>query len=324
MIFISKLGSIFVGISTENNNNKVLKGIGLTGTVVTSAVVKLTTLPVSELFSRMKYGRSNNLKENKTKIFEEMMKKHLRIIIQNIFRFLNENTEKKIKEIMLIINEKIKQKVEYFRENLDIVETYKFVINETTPLFDSILNEFSKIEIFFLENFLNEYSENFDFSEKLGSGSFGTVYKTKYLHGEKMKDVAVKVIEISKNEKLILNEIECVKFLKHDFIVRCYDVLKKASQNNVSIFFVMELADQNLKDLICNGDYQSKHSFMFSKQIINAIHFIHQKNWIHRDIKPENILIFDGNKAKLSDFGTSKNFTFSVKTIVGSPKYMAP
>ncbi len=67
--------------------------------------------------------------------------------------------------------------------------------------------------------------------------------------------------------------------------------------------------------------------------IAEAVEYLHSKNIVHRDIKPENILITSHYQEqlhiKLSDFGLAtltqdRNRLYRLKTIAGTPTYMAP
>ena len=67
------------------------------------------------------------------------------------------------------------------------------------------------------------------------------------------------------------------------------------------------------------------------RKLINAISYIHSKDYIHRDIKPENILFADKNdlsSLKIADFGLSticpSVITETINDKVGTLLYMAP
>ncbi|EAR94878.2 kinase domain protein (macronuclear) [Tetrahymena thermophila SB210] len=62
-------------------------------------------------------------------------------------------------------------------------------------------------------------------------------------------------------------------------------------------------------------------------QITKGMMILKELNLAHRDLKPENILIHnDGEKiiAKISDYGLTKEVQRDLKSIVGTPNYMAP
>jgi serine/threonine protein kinase len=44
----------------------------------------------------------------------------------------------------------------------------------------------------------------------------------------------------------------------------------------------------------------------FIGEIVSALERMHMANYFHRDIKPANILITDGYRLKLCDFGAAK------------------
>jgi len=62
-------------------------------------------------------------------------------------------------------------------------------------------------------------------------------------------------------------------------------------------------------------------------QILNALNYLHQLNRVHRDLKSDNVLMNSQGEFKLADFGMAvqlTNQTASLKTVVGSPYWMAP
>lgn len=63
---------------------------------------------------------------------------------------------------------------------------------------------------------------------------------------------------------------------------------------------------------------------MYMKSLFQAINHCHAQGIIHRDIKSENIMITDSGSVRLIDFGLSKASKRNLKTIAGTPYYMAP
>ena len=71
---------------------------------------------------------------------------------------------------------------------------------------------------------------------------------------------------------------------------------------------------------------EQAEALKYFSQIIAAFKILNRHNIIHRDLKPENLLLNDGI-LKIADFGFCKvleNPNEMVKTMLGSPIYMAP
>lgn len=66
--------------------------------------------------------------------------------------------------------------------------------------------------------------------------------------------------------------------------------------------------------------------------MLSSVKHLHEHGIVHRDLKPENFLMSDkseGSEVKLIDFGLSKRFSSKdhlekMKTVVGTPYYVAP
>jgi serine/threonine protein kinase len=63
---------------------------------------------------------------------------------------------------------------------------------------------------------------------------------------------------------------------------------------------------------------------MITKQILEALKYVHDEGYIHRDLEPENILLNkQEQRIKLIDFGFIDEVAFR-RTKIGSYVYMAP
>nr|CAG8441595.1 7070_t:CDS:10 [Entrophospora candida] len=163
--------------------------------------------------------------------------------------------------------------------------------------------------------------------EKIGSGSFGIVYRA--YNSQYAKYMVLKSIQIRDNvtsKKIfgqIINELQQHRQVEmHDNIIGFYGVTKEN---------VMEYADsgtlrQYLSKNFNKMDWRLK--LKFAKQISSAVFCLHSNNIIHRDLHSENIFIHSDN-IRLGDFGLSKSmivdtvtsFSKTYESIVpGTPK----
>jgi len=165
--------------------------------------------------------------------------------------------------------------------------------------------------------------------ETLGQGSFATVKKA--VDRNTGQAYAVKIIEKKKIlgeglELQLKREVTIMLNLKHDNIVRMYEVLQ--SENNV--YLVIELVTGgggDLFDVIKGSKHlDDKTARLYFQQLVVAIHVCHVNGIAHRDLKPENCLIAAGGVLKIADFGLAnlQKSNEYLKTVCGTPNYVAP
>ncbi|CAH1796451.1 unnamed protein product [Owenia fusiformis] len=169
----------------------------------------------------------------------------------------------------------------------------------------------------------------FVFTEKLGSGTYATVYKAYRKDGQR-EVVAVKCVEKSSLNKIstenLLTEIKLLKTLKHRHIVE----LKDFQWDDKYIYLIMEYsAGGDLSKFIRSKRALPQHIVKkFLQQIAQALQFLRSKNVAHMDLKPQNILLSATHSPilKIADFGFAQHLRTDqdVDILRGSPLYMAP
>ncbi|KAJ3216471.1 negative regulator of the PHO system [Dinochytrium kinnereticum] len=151
--------------------------------------------------------------------------------------------------------------------------------------------------------------------EKLGEGTYATVYKGRNrLTGD---IVALKEIHLDPEEgapSTAIREISLMKELKHNNIVRLYDVI----HTEKTLTLIFEFMDMDLKKFMdtqgANSALQPHLCKTFMQQLLTGIAFCHENRVLHRDLKPQNLLINQKLELKLADFGLARAFGIPVNT----------
>ncbi|GAV27177.1 hypothetical protein PMKS-000640 [Pichia membranifaciens] len=139
-------------------------------------------------------------------------------------------------------------------------------------------------------------SSQFQQLEKLGEGTYATVYKGK--NRTLGTYVALKEINLDSEEgtpSTAIREISLMKELKHENIVTLYDVIH--TENKLTLVF--EYMDNDLKRYMDIHGYNS--SGALDPRTV-------------KDLKPQNLLINSKGVLKLGDFGLARAFGIPVNT----------
>ncbi|HST25064.1 MAG TPA: serine/threonine-protein kinase [Gaiellaceae bacterium] len=165
--------------------------------------------------------------------------------------------------------------------------------------------------------------------EPLGRGGTSVVYRAE--HVRLGRRAALKLLTPALGEAdfsaRFLRESQLAASLDHPSIVPVYD----AGEQDGVLYIAMACIDgQDLKSLIAEeGALPPRRALRIVGQIASALDAAHAKGLVHRDVKPANILVGEGDRAYLSDFGVVKeiaagNGSTRTGTFVGTTEYCAP
>ncbi|KAJ0940174.1 putative protein kinase RLK-Pelle-SD-2b family [Helianthus annuus] len=147
------------------------------------------------------------------------------------------------------------------------------------------------------------------FKQKLGRGSFGTVYKGSFYKGSKM--IAVKRLEkvVDEGEREFRAEMQVIGKTHHRNLVRLLGYCAEGKSERLLVYEYMSngtLADRLFKSERL-PDWSER--VQIALDVARGILYLHEEcesPIIHCDIKPQNILMDDFWTAKISDFGMAK------------------
>eukprot|EP00298_Acanthocystis_sp_HF-20_P012312 c19829_g2_i1.p1 GENE.c19829_g2_i1~~c19829_g2_i1.p1 ORF type:complete len:341 (-),score=115.70 c19829_g2_i1:1-1023(-) len=169
----------------------------------------------------------------------------------------------------------------------------------------------------------------YNIQEELGKGAFSHVKKA--VNKKTGQVVALKMIPNSvfnKNREQTEREVKILQKLgRHEHIVHLLAVHRGKKHFTISMEL---LTGGELFDRICKKEkYTEQDAKKVTKQLLQAIKFLHSKNIAHRDLKPENAIFASPAEdaiLKVSDFGFANVYDPNNKFVAtcGTPLYVAP
>ncbi|XP_053309197.1 serine/threonine-protein kinase 4-like [Spea bombifrons] len=174
------------------------------------------------------------------------------------------------------------------------------------------------------ENLNKQPEEVFDILEKLGEGSYGSVFKAS--HKETSEIVAIKQIPVESDLQEIIKEISIMQQCDSPHVVKYYGSYFK----NTDLWIVMEYCGGgSVSDVIRLRKQTLKEDEIATilQSTLKGLEYLHFMRKIHRDIKAGNILLSSEGIAKLADFGVAGQLTDTMakrNTVIGTPFWMAP
>ena len=137
-------------------------------------------------------------------------------------------------------------------------------------------------------------ASDFRIISKLGSGSFGTVFKVlRYADQQEYVIKDIRIVDLSKKEQMnAVNEVKILAKIKCDYVVKYYDYYI----DNEALHIVMEYCNKgDLSHLIKRAKEKSPQpttsglktdiTWSIILQIMLGLHYLHSMKILHRDLK---------------------------------------
>ncbi len=184
---------------------------------------------------------------------------------------------------------------------------------------------------------------NYKFDQKLGKGSFGSVWKATHIYNGAARAIKKIKMKYISDMKAFKQELNCLKELDHPNILKLYEYFLDKEY----IYLVTELCEGGdfFEKITQNGSFNEEKTAFYFKQLLQALNHCHSNGICHRDLKSENLMLENNDSDStltLIDFGGAKRvgpppkeqspgkrkknaaLQMKMKTTVGSLNYCCP
>ena len=149
----------------------------------------------------------------------------------------------------------------------------------------------------------------YEIDQYLGGGSFGDVYKARWIEHGRNDPIVVKVMQTSgKNGKLSIEQREIdllvsLKKFSHPNII----ALQAWRKTHFNVQLMFPLYPMDLYKYINKSSVGETAAKTIASNLLSALQFLGLQQILHRDIKPQNILVqCEPLAAVLADFGAAR------------------
>lgn len=208
-------------------------------------------------------------------------------------------------------------------------------VNNNESLFEN--TDLTKIENMnaYLKMYNPAFSENFELTQYIDSGSTGIVYKGRSIPGKNNQYYSFKFCINKKNKKHSGNKYHEIIYQKVLHHINITQILAFYKINDYSFFSVSELGkfgniDNFLRNFLKRSYLSETFVNYLAKPLLEALHYMHKKKLYHMDVKKGNIVLDYELNPKLIDFSSTSSFEkMEPQTIVqyykiGTGRYMPP
>lgn len=161
-----------------------------------------------------------------------------------------------------------------------------------------------------IKGWLPRRADTFEKLEKIGQGTYSSVYKARDLIHNKV--VALKRVRFDNMDpesvKFMAREILILRRLDHPNIIKLEGLV--TSRTSCSLYLVFEYMEHDLTGLasLPGAKFTEPQVKCYMQQLLSGLDHCHSRGVLHRDIKGSNLLIDNHGILKIADFGLASFF----------------
>ncbi|XP_076958854.1 putative serine/threonine-protein kinase At1g54610 [Bidens hawaiensis] len=156
-----------------------------------------------------------------------------------------------------------------------------------------------------IDGMLPRRADTFEKLEKIGQGTYSSVYKARDLTNNKI--VALKRVRFdnmdTESVKFMAREILILRRLDHPNIIKLEGLVTSSASR--SLYLVFEYMEHDLTGLasLPSVRFTEPQVKCYMQQLLSGLDHCHSRGILHRDIKGSNLLIDNNGILKIADFG---------------------
>ncbi|XP_024930919.3 probable serine/threonine-protein kinase At1g54610 [Ziziphus jujuba] len=160
-----------------------------------------------------------------------------------------------------------------------------------------------------IEGWLPRQADSFEKLDKIGQGTYSSVYKARDL--ETGKIVALKKVRFVNRDpesvRFMAREIHILRRLDHRNVMKLEGIV--TSRMSCSLYLVFEYMEHDLSGLAARGiKFTEPQIKCYMQQLLCGLEHCHSRGVLHRDIKGSNLLIDNNGVLKIGDFGLATSY----------------
>ncbi|CAL9037752.1 unnamed protein product [Musa banksii] len=156
-----------------------------------------------------------------------------------------------------------------------------------------------------VKGWLPRRADSFDNFNKIGQGTYSSVYKARDL--ETGKTVALKKVRFDNTDpesvRFMAREIYILRRLDHPNVVKLEALV--TSKMSCDLYLVFEYMEHDISGLVATScvKFTEPQVKCYMQQLLCGLDHCHGRGVLHRDIKGSNLLIDNNGILKIADFG---------------------